>query len=90
MANSVRITYRGELLCCLDQTEVEAVEPFREPKAKPQNLWKRICGFAVRFYTGKRTNQDTSDFEERTRILFKDGTSIVVKMPFMEFVNGYC
>jgi hypothetical protein len=90
MANSVQIRYRGEVLCCLDQTEVKMVEPFRFRKDPPQNLWKRICGWTVQFLTGKRKDNPEVDFEDWTKISFKDGSWTRIKMPFLEFVNGYC
>lgn len=90
MANSVQIRYRGEVLCCLDQTEVKMVEPFLYRKVQPQNLWKRICGWTIQFLTGKRKAETDAELENWTKISFKDGTWIRIKMPFLEFVNGYC
>jgi hypothetical protein len=31
-----------------------------------------------------------ADYEEWTKVSFKDGTWIRLKMPFLEFVDGYC
>lgn len=90
MANSVQIKYNGEVLCCLDQTEVKAVEPYLSYKPKPQNLIKRMRGWAIRFLSGKSPSRDGSDYEEWTKISFKDGTWIRIKMPFWEFANAYC
>lgn len=90
MANSVRIRYSGEVLCCLDQTEVKAIEPYSHRRFAPQNLWKRMWHWIVSFYTGKPCTHGEESYEDWTRISFKDGTSMVLKMPFLEFVNGYC
>ena len=90
MANSVQIRYRGEVLCCLDQTEVKTVEPYRYRKEPPQNLLNRICGMTYQFFTGKRKENPDSDFEDWTKISFKDGSWIRLKIPFLEFINGYC
>ena len=90
LANSARITYRGEVLCCLDQSEVKTVEPFLYRKYQTQNLWDRICGSIYSFITGKQKESRSDDVEVQTKISFKDGTWIRIKMPFMEFVNGYC
>ena len=89
MANSVQIRYRGEVLCCLDQTEVKAVEPFVFKKYPSQNLFKRTCGWVKTFLTGKPPRLDIES-EDCTKVLFKDGTWLRIKMPFLEFVNAYC
>lgn len=90
MANSVRIKYRGEVLCCLDQSEVKAVEPYAFRKYPPQNLLKRVCGWLRTFFTGKSADKSECGYEESTKVSFKDGTCIRLKMPFSEFINGYC
>lgn len=94
MANSVQIKYHGEVLCCLDQTEVKAVEPYVYFKPPIRNLFQRIVDWTYRFVTGKRTKCEIGDGESSielmTKILFKDGTWIKIKIPFMEFVNAYC
>ena len=90
MANSVRIKYRGEVLCCLDQTEVKAVEPYIVRKYPSQNIFNRICGWARTLITGKPPDRGVCEYEECTKVSFKDGTWIRLKMPFLEFVNGYC
>lgn len=47
-----------------------------------------------RFVTGKRLQVQIGEHgascESWTKILFKDGTWMRLKIPFMEFVNGYC
>ena len=94
MANSVQIKYQGEVLCCLDQTEVKAVEPYVFCKPPIRNVFQRISDWMYRFVTGKRTSvmvgDNGSSCELGTKILFKDGTWMRLKIPFMEFVNGYC
>ena len=90
MANSVRIKYHGEVLCCLDQTEVKAVEPYAFRKYPPQNIVKRVCGWMKTFITGKPADKSECDYEESTKVSFKDGTWIRLRMPFLEFVNAYC
>ena len=94
MANSVQIKYHGEVLCCLDQTEVKAVEPYVYCKPPVRNMFQRIGDWTYRFVTGKRTKcivgDGESEIESMTKILFKDGTWMKIKIPFIEFVNGYC
>ena len=90
MANAVRIKYQGEILCCLDQTEVKAVEPYVFNKFAPKNLLIRIWDWAYAFITGVRRCKVDDTSEEWTKVLFKDGSFIKLKIPFLEFVNGYC
>jgi len=90
MANSIRIKYHGETLCCLDQTEVKAVEPYVFCKPPPQNLFKRTYDWLYRFVTGKKLQNDNSVVDVGTKVLFKDGTWLRVRMPFMEFIDAYC
>lgn len=90
MANAIRIKFRGETLCCIDPTEVKAVEPYVFRKYPPQNLIKRVYGWVGSFCTGKLPSRGEFECEESTKVLFKDGTWIRVKMPFLEFVNAYC
>lgn len=90
MANSVRIKYHGEVLCCLDQTEVKAVEPYVFRIYPQQNLIKRLYFGLRTFLTGKSPDIGKSECEDYTKVLFKDGTWIRLKMPFLEFVNAYC
>lgn len=89
MANSIRIKYRGEVLCCLDPTEVKAVEPSVFRKYPPQNLGKRVWRWATTFFTGKQPEKADYDSEECTKVLFKDGTWLRIKIPFLEFLDGY-
>lgn len=94
MANSIQIKYHGETLCCLDQTEVKAVEPYVFCKPPGRNIFQRIGDWMYRFVTGKRLQVQIGEHgascESWTKILFKDGTWMRLKIPFMEFVNGYC
>ena len=90
MANAVRIKYHGEVLCCLDQAEVKVVEPYVFKKPRPQNLIKRIAVWTRTFLTGRQCEKSDADYEEWTKVTFKDGTWIRLKMPFLEFVDGYC
>lgn len=91
LANSVRITHNKEVLCCLDQTEVKAVEPFFEYSEMPVNIWKRGWSGMYSFLTGKKSlSQPMLHCSEKTRIRFKDGTEMILRMPFLEFVNAYC
>ena len=90
MANAIQIRYKGETLCCLDQTEVKAVEPFVYWKPPPQNLFVRICGRVSSLFSGNPYRCKDSDKEEMTKVLFKDGTNMKIRMPFWEFVNAYC
>ena len=90
MANSVRIKYNGEVLCCFDQTEVKAVEPYAHRRIKPRHLAKRCLGWIRSFLSGKPCDFGDVTYEDWTKVSFKDGTWIRLKMPFMEFVNGYC
>lgn len=89
LANSARITYQGEVLCCFDQTEVKAVEPFRYRKEVQQNLFKRTWCSLCSFVTGNKIDLN-KDVEIHTKVSFNDGTYLILKMPFMEFVNEYC
>ena len=90
MANAIQIKYRGEVLCCLDQTEVKAVEPYVYRKYPPQNILKRVYCWTRAFVIGKQPERRECEYEECTKVSFKDGTWIRLKMPFMEFVNAYC
>ena len=91
MANSVRIKYHGEVLCCFDQTEVKAVEPYYYVKPPmPQNLFKRAYAWVYAFFTGKKNSLVVPKAECQTKVSFKDGTWLRVQMPFYEFVNEYC
>ena len=90
MANSIQIKYRGEVLCCLDQTEVKAVEPYSYFKWPPRNLFRRIGDWVFSFFTGRKVQMSAESVEAGTRLLFKDGTCMKLKMPFLEFVNEYC
>ena len=90
MANSVRIKYRGETLCCLDQTEVKAVEPYLFRKSPPQNILKRIMNWGKAFFAGVSPDKGNTDCEEWTKVSFKDGTWLKIKMPFLEFISAYC
>lgn len=59
-------------------------------KYPPQNLLKRICGCVRAFFTGKLPDRGELECDECTKVSFKDGTWIRLKMPFLEFVNAYC
>ena len=93
MANSIRVKYHEEVLCCLDQTEVKAVEPYVFCKPPVRNIFQRISDWAYRFITGKRTSvivgSGGSSCESGTKILFKDGTWMKIRMPFTEFIDAY-
>ncbi|MBO6031813.1 MAG: hypothetical protein J6Q22_10195 [Prevotella sp.] len=94
MANAIQIKYHGETLCCLDQTEVKAVEPYVFCKPPVRNVFQRIADIAYRFATGKKRKIIVGDSESScelgTKILFKDGTWMRIKIPFMDFVDAYC
>lgn len=91
MANAARIIYNGEILCCLDQTEVKAIEPYCSVKTLPQSLPKRIYNWMYTFFTGKKRQMPVAPmYEAWTKVLFKDGTWIRIRIPFVEFVNSYC
>lgn len=90
MANSFPVKYKGEVLCYLDQTEVKAVEPFLYKKSPPQNIFCRGWYCLKTFLTGKPFVHPKLECETQTKVLFKDGTWIRIKMPFLEFVNAYC
>lgn len=89
MANSIPIKYHGETLCCFDQTEVKAVEPYPYYKLASRNLFQRISDWCYSFFTGKKCQDAIESVDICTKILFKDGTWIKIKMPFMEFVDEY-
>lgn len=89
MANQVHIRYHGETLCSIDPSEVKSVEPYSFKKIKPQNIFKRIYEKVVVFLKGSLPKQSQNDYEEWTRISFRDGTWIRVKIPFLEFIEGY-
>lgn len=93
MANSTPIKYHGEVLCCLDQTEVKAVEPYVSFKPPIRNVFQRIYDWTYRFITGRRTGvfvgEGMSSCDSGTKVLFKDGTWMKIRMPFMEFVDAY-
>lgn len=90
MANSIQIRYHGEVLCCLDQTEVKAVEPYSYFKWPPRNLFHRIRDFLFTFFTGKKVQYPAESVEVFTKVMFKDGTFMKIRMPFLEFVSDYC
>lgn len=91
MANSIRITYHGEVLCCLDPTEVKATEPYLFVKPQAMNVFKRLWRWLYQFLTGKRPKtEDSVRGDSGTKVLFKDGTWMRLRIPFMEFVDGYC
>lgn len=90
MANSIQIKYHGEVLCCLDQTEVKAVEPYVFCKPPPRNVFKRIAGCLYSFVTGRKMPIIDPVVDIGTKILFKDGTWMRLKMPFTEYVDAYC
>ncbi len=90
LANSCRISYKGEVLCCLDQTEVKAVEPYRKVMMRPQNVFERCFRKFISWITGVSQPVLLDTYLSITRIHFKDGTKLEVNMPFMEFINAYC
>ena len=90
MANSIKIKYHGEVLCCFDQTEVKAVEPYSYFKWPPKNIFRRIRDWMYVFLTGKRVQSPAESVEVFTKVMFKDGTYLKIRMPFLEFVNDYC
>lgn len=87
LANATRIKYQGEILCCLDQTEVKAVEPYVCRKFPHSNIIKRLWDWIVTIVIRKTRQVQQVD---ATRVWFKDGTSIILKIPFWEFVNEFC
>lgn len=89
MANAIRIKYKGEVLCCLDPTEVRAVDHYLYFKNPPQNVFRRICGWISLFIMGKMKDGQRGEREDYTKVLFKDGSSLLVRMPFLEFINAY-
>ncbi len=91
MANATRIKYHGQVLCCLDQTEVKAVEPCQAiHRPKPRNILVRASDWLKAFILGEPLNLKEDSDEKYTKIQFKDGTWIQIDMPFVEFVNEYC
>ena len=70
------------------------MEPYVFFKQPIRNVLQRIGDLIYRFVTGKRMQvligENGASFESGTKILFKDGTWMRLKIPFMEFVNGYC
>lgn len=90
LANAVKIRYQGAVLCCLDQTEVKAVEPYLYIKQPQMNIIKRVYHYMNRVITGRRVQLPLPECEPDTKVMFKDGTWIRIKMPFMEFINEYC
>ena len=89
MGNNVRITYRGEVLATIDPTQVKSVEPYVYCIYKPQNLKQRIVAGLRKFFTGRITDFEGDRFTY-TKVSFRDGTFIKIRMPFYDFINEYC
>jgi len=88
MGNTTPIKYKGEVLALVDPTTVKAVEPFIQVRTRPCNLWRRLRGLAHQFLYGTSDMDTTTDIY--TKLCFKDGTWLKVKIPFYEFINEYC
>lgn len=90
MANLIPIVYKSETLACLDPTQVKAVEPFVIFKSRPSNSrLKNLMTFVRRIFDRKFIPTELSIREDWTKISFKDGTFIRIKMPFIEFLAAY-
>ena len=88
MGNATPIKYKGEVLALVDPTAVKAVEPYFQVKKKPRNLWQRLRGWALQVLFG--TNPFEAEMESYTKLCFKDGTWLKLRMPFYEYINEYC
>ena len=87
LGNSVKISYKGESLAYIDPAEVKSVEPYITFKPNPRNLFMRLCGFFSSLWTGKK--QPQGEKECWTKITFRDGTWVKVRIPFWEFEQQY-
>ena len=88
MGNATPIKYRGEVLALVDPTAVKAVEPYVQVRTRPRNLWQRLRGYALKFVFG--TCPVDAETENYTKLCFKDGTWLKLRMPFYEYINEYC
>lgn len=82
MGNTIPIKHNGETLACIDPSQVMAVIPIVVKKPCNVSLMGRIDSFLW----GDRTSVETV---KATRIIFKDGSSVQLEMPFFDFVNTY-
>lgn len=80
MSNAIPILFKGETLALVDPTQVKAVVPRIIEPPRPA-LWERIKIRLGRKAITQPTNA--------TEILFRDGTSIVVKIPFIDYINFF-
>lgn len=83
LGNSIRIKYKGEVLCCLDPSEVKAVEPFIISPIEERGWLERVRNFI----RGKNIKRE--EVSKITKVCYKDGTNTIIKMPFLEFIEDY-
>lgn len=90
MANLIPIVYKGETLACLDPTQVKAVEPFVMFKSRPSDSrLKNFMTFVRRIFNRRFIPTELSIREDWTKISFKDGTFIRIRMPFFDYLAAY-
>lgn len=82
IGNTIPIKRNGETLACIDPSQVMAVIPVVVEKPRNESLMEKIDSFLW----GHRNAGETF---KATRIIFKDGSSIQLDMPFFNFVNTY-
>lgn len=87
LGNSIKIAYRGESLAYIDPTEVKSVEPYITYKPNPHSLLKKWWGGFVSLWRCHKQFQGEKEYW--TKIAFKDGTWVKVKIPFWEFEQLY-
>lgn len=91
LCNSIKIAFRGETLAYIDPAEIKAVEPYHSYKPMSISLPKRVTGWLFRWWKGEASGEKLYEsFESLTKITFRDGTWMKIRMPFYEFVNAYC
>lgn len=83
IGNTIPIKRDGETLACIDPLRVEAVIPdVAEKPSRNESLMEKMSSF----FRGDKVGGGAV---KATRIIFKDGTSVRLEMPFSDFVNAY-
>lgn len=82
MGNTIPIKYHGETLACIDPSQVEAVVPWVFYKERRFGIFDRIANFIKRVHLQDERIQ-------ATKVMFKDGSSIKISIPFFDFINLY-
>lgn len=88
LGNAIPIRYHGEVLAVVDPAEIHSVEPYSYTRTMPTLLHRRVWEWMQKVWLGRSTGEVKR--EQWTKIAFKDGTWVKVRMPFIEFVSAYC